>query len=101
MDFNLTESQEMLRTSARDFLKTYYPKSLAREMAKDQKGYTDDLWQKMSDMGWTGMHIPEEFGGAGHFPADRADPEQTDGFAVQGPGQRGIPLLSFLSFKAL
>jgi 3-oxocholest-4-en-26-oyl-CoA dehydrogenase beta subunit len=65
MDFNLTESQEMLRTSARDFLKTYYPKSLVREMAKDQKGYTDDLWQKMSDMGWTGMHIPEEFGGAG------------------------------------
>jgi 3-oxocholest-4-en-26-oyl-CoA dehydrogenase beta subunit len=65
MDFNLTESQEMLRTSARDFLKTYYPKSLVREMAKDEKGYTGDLWQKISNMGWTGMHIPEEYGGAG------------------------------------
>jgi 3-oxocholest-4-en-26-oyl-CoA dehydrogenase beta subunit len=65
MDFNLTESQEMLRTSARDFLKTYYPKSLVREMAKDEKGYTSDLWQKISNMGWTGMHIPEEYGGAG------------------------------------
>jgi len=65
MDFILTELQEMLRTSARDFLKTNCPKKLAREMAKDEKGYTTELWQKMGEMGWMGLIIPEEYGGAG------------------------------------
>jgi alkylation response protein AidB-like acyl-CoA dehydrogenase len=65
MDFSLTELQEMLRTSAKDFLKTNCPKSLVREMAKDEKGYTSKLWQQMSEMGWMGLIVPEKFGGAG------------------------------------
>jgi len=65
MDFSLTELQEMLRTSARDFLKTNCPKSLVRAMAKDDKGYTDELWRQMGEMGWMGLIVPEKFGGAG------------------------------------
>jgi alkylation response protein AidB-like acyl-CoA dehydrogenase len=65
MDFSLTEEQEMLRKSARDFLTTECPKSLVREMAKDEKGYPSQLWQKIGEMGWIGLIIPEEYGGAG------------------------------------
>jgi alkylation response protein AidB-like acyl-CoA dehydrogenase len=65
MNFNLTEEQEMLRKTARDFLTTNCPKSLVREMAKDEKGYPLQLWQKMGEMGWMGVIIPEEYGGAG------------------------------------
>lgn len=65
MDFTLTEMQEMLRTSARDFLKTNCPKSLVRQMAKDDKGYTDDLWKQVGEMGWMGLIVPEKYGGAG------------------------------------
>jgi alkylation response protein AidB-like acyl-CoA dehydrogenase len=65
MDFNLTEGQEMLRETARDFLATACPKSLVREMVKDEKGHPLQLWQKMGEMGWMGMIIPEEYGGAG------------------------------------
>jgi alkylation response protein AidB-like acyl-CoA dehydrogenase len=65
MDFDLTEGQEMLRETARDFLATACPKSLVREMAKDQEGHPLELWQKMGEMGWMGMIIPEEYGGAG------------------------------------
>lgn len=65
MDFNLTEEQEMLRKTARDFLTTACPKSLVREMVKDEKGYPLQLWQKMGKMGWMGLMIPEEYGGAG------------------------------------
>ena len=65
MDFTLTELQEMLRTSARDFLKTNCPKKLVRAMAKDEKGYTSELWRQMGEMGWMGLIIPEEYGGAG------------------------------------
>ena len=65
MDFSLTEEQEMLSKMARDFLTTDCPKSLVREMAKDEKGYPLQLWQKMGELGWMGLNIPEEYGGAG------------------------------------
>jgi alkylation response protein AidB-like acyl-CoA dehydrogenase len=65
MDFSLTEEQEMLRKAARDFLTTKCPKSLVREMAKDEKGYPPQLWQQMGEMGWMGLNIPEEYGGSG------------------------------------
>jgi len=65
MDFDLTEEQDMLREAARDFLATACPRGLVREMAKDEKGHPLELWKKMGEMGWMGMIIPEEYGGAG------------------------------------
>jgi alkylation response protein AidB-like acyl-CoA dehydrogenase len=65
MDFSLSEMQEMIRTSARDYLKTSVPKSLVRTMAEDSEGFPADIWQQMVEMGWMGLALPEEFGGAG------------------------------------
>ncbi len=65
MDFNLTEEQEMLRTSSRDFLTNECPKSLVREMQQDEKGYSPELWNKMAELGWMALPIPEEYGGMG------------------------------------
>lgn len=70
MDFTLTETQEMLRTSAKDFLKTNCKMSLVRQMAKDEKGYTGELWSQMGEMGWMGLAVPEKYGGAGCTYAD-------------------------------
>lgn len=67
MDFALNEMQEMLQTSARDFLNTEYPEKLLREMSKDVKGYTLELWNKLAELGWTGLSIPEKYGGLGDF----------------------------------
>jgi alkylation response protein AidB-like acyl-CoA dehydrogenase len=65
MDFNLTEEQEMIRKKARDFLNANCPKSLVREMVQDEKGHPLQLWQKMRKMGWMGLIVPEQYGGAG------------------------------------
>jgi len=65
MDYSLTEEQEMLKGVARDFFLNELPKALVEEMAADEKGYTPDLWQKMADLGWTGLIIPEAYGGFG------------------------------------
>jgi alkylation response protein AidB-like acyl-CoA dehydrogenase len=65
MDFEFSEEQKMLRASARDFLETQCPKTLVREMAKDERGYTPELWLGMADIGWMGLVFPEEHGGAG------------------------------------
>jgi alkylation response protein AidB-like acyl-CoA dehydrogenase len=65
MDLGFSEEQEMLRTSARDFLEKECPKSLVKEMAEDERGYTPELWRKMAELGWMGLVIPEEYDGMG------------------------------------
>ena len=65
MDFNLSEEQEMLRKSARDFLDDKCPKTLVREMETDEKGYPPELWQEMAGLGWMGLAFPESYGGSG------------------------------------
>ena len=67
MDFSLTEEQEMMCKSARDFLAEMYPspKKLVREMEKDEKGYSPEVWDRMAELGWMGMVVPEEYGGMG------------------------------------
>jgi len=65
MEYDLNERQEMLSKTARDFLIAECPKALVKEMAKDEKGYTSELWHKMSDIGWMGLVFPEKYGGSG------------------------------------
>ncbi|MDY6907663.1 MAG: acyl-CoA dehydrogenase family protein [Chloroflexota bacterium] len=63
MNLDFTEEQEMLKTSARDFLTNECPKTLVRELEEDEKGYSPDLWKKMAELGWMGLIIPEEYDG--------------------------------------
>ena len=65
MDLGLTETQELLKNAARDFLEQECPESLVREMEEDDKGYSPELWKKMAEQGWQGLLIPEQYGGAG------------------------------------
>lgn len=65
MDFSLSEEQEMLKKSARNFFSNELPKTLVKEMAEDTKGYPPALWKKMADLGWIGLVMPEEYDGLG------------------------------------
>src|SRR5947208_5494756 len=65
MDFGFSEEQEMLRKSARDFLAKETPMTYVRQMMEDERGFRDDVWRKMAELGWTGLVLPEEHGGAG------------------------------------
>ena len=65
MNYDLTEEQNMLRDSAHKFLADECPSELVRELAEDEKGFKQDLWQKMAELGWMGLQVPEEYGGSG------------------------------------
>ena len=65
MDFGLSEEQEMLRTSARDFLQKECPKKLVRQLDESDEGYSPELWRKMAELGWMGLPFPEKYGGGG------------------------------------
>ena len=66
MDLGLSETQELLKNSARDFLENESPEQLVRDMEEDEAGYSPELWSKMAEQGWQGLLIPEEHGGAGY-----------------------------------
>jgi alkylation response protein AidB-like acyl-CoA dehydrogenase len=65
MDFGFSEEQEMLRKSARDFLAKECPMSYVRQMMEDDRGFRDEQWRKMAELGWHGLILPEAHGGAG------------------------------------
>jgi alkylation response protein AidB-like acyl-CoA dehydrogenase len=63
MDFGLSDEQEMLKRSARDFLQKECPKQLVRQVDETDSGYSPELWRKMSDLGWMGLPFPSKYGG--------------------------------------
>ena len=65
MDVLPNEEEQMIRNSAREFFETECPTSLVREMEKSDKGYSEELWSKMSEVGWLSLAIPESYGGSG------------------------------------
>jgi alkylation response protein AidB-like acyl-CoA dehydrogenase len=65
LDFGFNEEQEMLRQSARAMLEKECPSALVRRLMEDERGYEPNLWKKMAELGWTGLILPAEFGGAG------------------------------------
>ena len=69
----LTEDQELLAQTARDFVRTNSPVSRLRALRDGQDmGFSPDVWQEMAQLGWAGILIPEEYGGAGMGLADLA-----------------------------
>ncbi|MHC1578334.1 MAG: acyl-CoA dehydrogenase family protein [Dehalococcoidia bacterium] len=66
MDLRFTETQEILKKMAHDFLTTECPKTLVRELEQSEKGYSPELWKKVAELGWMGLIIPEEYGGMGY-----------------------------------
>ena len=65
MDLSLTENQEMLRNSAREFIQREYSKEVLLDLSSRNVGYTPDLWKKVAGIGWLGICVPQEYGGAG------------------------------------
>lgn len=61
----LSEEQRMVRESARAWLQDKAPVSAFRKLrdAGNADGFDPAAWTEMADMGWTGLLIPEEYGG--------------------------------------
>jgi alkylation response protein AidB-like acyl-CoA dehydrogenase len=65
MDLTLTEDQELVKSTAREFLSSRSAGGDARAMAGDPLGYSPALWKELVDLGWTGLAVPEQYGGVG------------------------------------
>jgi alkylation response protein AidB-like acyl-CoA dehydrogenase len=65
MAFVLTEEQQMLRDSAVAFAAEKLPVSQLRALRTAGAGFDKAAWKDMVELGFTGVLIPEEFGGSG------------------------------------
>lgn len=74
MSLVLTEDQELIAKTARDFVDEESPISRMRALrdADDPVGFSRDLWKKMAELGWLGIPYPESVGGADMGFADLA-----------------------------
>ena len=61
----LNEEQQSLKDIAREFLQNNAPVTHFREIRDTQNelGYDESLWKEMVNLGWSGILIPEEYGG--------------------------------------
>jgi alkylation response protein AidB-like acyl-CoA dehydrogenase len=72
MDLALTESQEMLRTTARSFMEREAPTDVVVGLQKADSSLAPDLWRKAARLGWLGILIPAEYEGSGERLSDAA-----------------------------
>jgi alkylation response protein AidB-like acyl-CoA dehydrogenase len=65
MNFDFSDDQKQMRDAARKFLTEKCPPKAVREVLDGKVPYDKALWQGLAEMGFLGVAIPEEFGGAG------------------------------------
>src|SRR5580693_10022930 len=63
MQFGLSESQESLKNSAREFFTGECPSPEMRRLMETDTAYDAALWSKLTEQGYTGIIFPEEYGG--------------------------------------
>jgi alkylation response protein AidB-like acyl-CoA dehydrogenase len=53
MNFDLSDDQRTIKSTAREFLSARYPLSEVRRLAlDDERGFTDKQWSEMVELGW-------------------------------------------------
>ena len=65
MDFKLTEEQLEIKSAVREFCLKEFTPELAMECDREEK-FPWDLHRKAAQLGFVGIHFPEEYGGGGY-----------------------------------
>ena len=65
MELVLSEDQQMLQEAARNFCQKHAPIPVLRRLrdSHDETGFDRDIYKQMVELGWTGMSLPETYGG--------------------------------------
>lgn len=87
MRFELSEDQQLLRTSTRDFFTKDAPIEHSRRiMENDPRGFEAPQWRQLADMGYVGLVAPANAGGQGLGAVELAIVgEETGRVCLPGP----------------
>lgn len=62
MEFRLNKEQEAIQKAAREFAKGEFDKEVALEHERAHT-FPSEIWKKACELGFMGIHFPEEYGG--------------------------------------
>ncbi len=65
MNFDFSDDQKQLRDQARRYLAEHSAPKAVRAILDGSAPYDRALWKGLAEMGFLGVAVPEEFGGAG------------------------------------
>ena len=82
MYFDLTDEQQAIRSTAREFLAARYKSERIRALTDTADGFEQSDWEEMAELGWTGLALPEEWGGQGLGIVDLAVIFEEMGYAL-------------------
>jgi len=82
MYFDLTDEQQAIKSTAREFLAARYKSERIRELAESEHGFEQSDWEEMAELGWPGLALPEEWGGQGLGIVDLAVLFEEMGYAL-------------------
>src|SRR5689334_9970794 len=93
MNFDFSDDQKQLRDQARKFLAEKCSPKAVRVVLDGKADYDRELWKGLAEMGFLGVAIPEEYGGAGagHLELCVIAEEMGRGLAP-GPGSSTVYL---------
>jgi alkylation response protein AidB-like acyl-CoA dehydrogenase len=72
MDLSLDDTQQLIQESARDFVRNACNRDLLLKLDRNPAETMTALWPKVAELGWTGMAIPEQYGGTANSMTDVA-----------------------------
>jgi alkylation response protein AidB-like acyl-CoA dehydrogenase len=64
MNFDFTDDQQAIKSTAHDFLASRFKPEKVRQLAESGE-YDGALWTEMAELGWPGIFIGEQHGGQG------------------------------------
>jgi len=64
LEISFSDEQAMILDSAKDFCRDKSDIATVRSLLKAETGYKDDVWAEMVALGWTGLALPEQYGGS-------------------------------------
>ncbi|MGA7397952.1 MAG: acyl-CoA dehydrogenase family protein [Solirubrobacterales bacterium] len=81
MQFDFTDDQHEIKRTAKDLLAQRSTMEKVR-VAAESKSYDKALWTELSELGWPGVAISEEFGGGGLGVIELATLLEESGFSL-------------------
>ena len=86
MNFDLSDEQELLQDTVRQFAANECPPNRVRAIFDGDEGHDPELWKGLVELGLGAIAVPDEFGGAGLELLEQAlVAEALGGAALPGP----------------
>jgi alkylation response protein AidB-like acyl-CoA dehydrogenase len=82
MNFELSDDQQAIKRTAKEFLAARYKPETVRALAEDGDGAGAEQWRELADLGWPGVIVPESDGGLGLGAVELVVIQEEMGYAL-------------------